>query len=147
MKFFVAILSFALTYNCNAYGQCPSTNYVDSCSTALSDNGNIILSSFPVSVMNKNEQPAVEGEVINQVLNKRMLYEFTIANPNEYDGNLEITLYDKNQNILISNFNKETGKRYNSIQFNCMATDVYNLKFSIKKIKYCGVVFICVVRK
>ena len=48
------------------------------------------------------------------------------------DGHLVIDLYDLNNNLIASTYNKTTGKYYSEFQYKCSSTGLYYivLKFS-----------------
>lgn len=60
------------------------------------------------------------------ILNKGTRYRIFVANAEEYDGELIFELYDR-ENIITSNFDNQTEKYYDGIEYDCMRTGAYTL--------------------
>jgi hypothetical protein len=50
----------------------------------------------------------------------------------KYDGELIVTLMDKNK-VIISSYNADSGKTYASLDFECRKTGIYQFQYSFKE--------------
>ena len=64
-------------------------------------------------------------------LHKNIHYRFTICNSEKYPGKGIIRIYDT-KGMLATNYNKKTGKIYNSVDFYCKKSGPYIVYISFK---------------
>jgi len=67
----------------------------------------------------------------NIYLMKNIKYRFTLCNSDGSEGELVITIFDKDRQI-ISSYNEKGGKVYPSVDFVCNKTGMYTLQYSFR---------------
>ncbi|HPT22293.1 MAG TPA: hypothetical protein PLR88_10130 [Bacteroidales bacterium] len=65
----------------------------------------------------------------NMSLWKSTKYRFTMCNSSDSKGQLILSIKDDANKVILSSFNKETGKTYPFIDFVCNKSGIYQLNF------------------
>ena len=124
--FILVLVLFALPLMSN--GQAATDELVSKCALTAGDN-TAYLKDFRVQLPKATPDVASPVYKANMYLMKNMKYRFSLCNSAEYKGELIITLYDEDKE-MISSYNKSTGKQYSSIDFFCNKTGLYTLWFA-----------------
>jgi hypothetical protein len=130
------------TYGLNAQ---ETQDPVGNCSIKAGENTTFmkdIKVQLPEASENSKENPVHK---VNIILAKNMNYRFTMCNADLSEGELFITLYEK-QKEIISSYAK-SGTIYSALDFACNKTGMYQLWFSFKDgIKGSGVGIVSLVK-
>jgi hypothetical protein len=124
--FILVMVLFALPLTSKS--QAAADELVSKCVLTAGDN-TAYLKDFRVQLPKATPDLASPVYKANMYLMKNMKYRFSLCNSVEFKGELTITIYDEDKE-LISSFNKSTGKKYSSIDFFCNKTGLYTLWFS-----------------
>ena len=131
MKNRFVILSLALVILPFVMKSQPATDdLVSSCVLAAGDN-TTYLKDFRVQLPKAVSAAAIPVHKANMYLMKNMKYRFSVCDAPGSKGELLITIYDQGKE-LISSFNKDTGKKYSSIDFFCNKTGLYTLWYGFR---------------
>ncbi len=129
MKCRILILVLALVaLPLTSKGQAATDELVSKCALTAGDN-TAYLKDFRVQLPKATADAAAPVYKANMYLMKNMKYRFSLCNSAEFKGELIVTIYDADKE-LISSFNKSTGKQYSSIDFFCNKTGLYTLWFA-----------------
>ena len=124
--FILVMVLFALPLTSKS--QAAADELVSKCVLTAGDN-TAYLKDFRVQLPKATPDLASPVYKANMYLMKNMKYRFSLCNSVEFKGELTITIYDEDKE-LISSFNKSTGKKYSSIDFFCNKTGLYTLWFA-----------------
>jgi hypothetical protein len=126
--FILVMVLFALPITSKS--QAAADELVSKCVLTAGDN-TAYLKDFRVQL--PKATPNLDSPVYkaNMYLMKNMKYRFSLCNSAEFKGELIITIYDEDKE-LISSLNKSTGKQYSSVDFFCNKTGLYTLWFAFK---------------
>jgi hypothetical protein len=126
--FILVMVLFALPITSKS--QAAADELVSKCVLTAGDN-TAYLKDFRVQL--PKATPNLDSPVYkaNMYLMKNMKYRFSLCNSAEFKGELIITIYDEDKE-LISSLNKSTGKQYSSVDFFCNKTGLYTLWFGFK---------------
>lgn len=129
MKSRIFILSLALVLlHVNVKGQPATDDLVSSCVLAAGDN-TTYLKDFRVQLPEAVANAATPVYKANMYLMKNMKYRFSVCNAPGSAGELTVTIYDQGKE-LISSYNRNTDRKYSSIDFICNKTGLYTLWYS-----------------
>ena len=106
-----------------------SQDLVAECSLNSGDNATAI-KNFVIKLP-KASSADVPVHKANMYLMKNQTYRFTMCNADNSDGELILTLYDK-QKQIISSYIKKSGNVYSSVDFACNKTGLYQLWYNFK---------------
>ncbi len=126
-RFFILVMvlfALPLTGKC----QTSADELVSKCVLTAGDN-TAYLKDFRVQLPKASPEIASPVYKANMYLMKNMKYRFSLCNSVEFKGELYVTIFDEDKE-LISSFNKSTGKRYSSVDFFCNKTGLYTLCFA-----------------
>lgn len=124
--FILVMVLFALPLTSKS--QAAADELVSKCVLTAGDN-TAYLKDFRVQLPKATPDLASPVYKANMYLMKNMKYRFSLCNSVEFKGELTITIYDEDKE-LISSFNKSTGKKYSSVDFFCNKTGLYTLWFA-----------------
>lgn len=124
--FILVMVLFALPLTSKS--QAAADELVSKCVLTAGDN-TAYLKDFRVQLPKATPDLASPVYKANMYLMKNMKYRFSLCNSVEFKGELTITIYDEDKE-LISSLNKSTGKKYSSIDFFCNKTGLYTLWFA-----------------
>ena len=128
-----------------AAGQPATDDLVSSCVLASGEN-TTYLKDFRVQLPKAAQDAAVPVYKANMYLMKNMKYRFSVCDAPGSGGELLITLYDQNKEI-ISSYNNSSGKKYSSVDFICNKTGLYTLWYSfVGGEQGSGVGVVCMIR-
>lgn len=133
-----------LFLNLDIWGQCLSQKGIDSCASQLK--GDVLVNTLPINIMTRKDRKANE-QIFSVLLTKGTKYQFAVASSKEYDKDLTISLFDKFEHFIMSNYNEGLDKTYDKIQFDCRTTGTYLLNFEYTKKKYCGAIIVGMINK
>lgn len=108
-----------------AIGQPAAEEFVSTCVLASGDN-TTYLKDFRVQLPKADPNATAPVYKANMYLMKNIKYRFSVCETPESVGELIITIYDQNKELICS-LDKSTGKKYNSIDFVCNKTGLYTL--------------------
>ena len=128
-----------------AAGQPATDDLVSSCVLSAGEN-TTYLKDFRVQLPKAAQDAAVPVYKANMYLMKNMKYRFSVCDAPGSGGELLITLYDQNKEI-ISSYNSSSGKKFSSVDFICNKTGLYTLWYSfIGGEQGSGVGVVCMIR-
>lgn len=113
-----------------AFGQ-DSQDLVAQCSLNSGDNTTSI-KNFVIKLPISTSPDDIPVHKANMYLMKNQTYRFNMCNADGSEGELVITLYDKNKEIISSHI-KKSGNVYGSIDFACNKTGLYQLWYNFKE--------------
>ena len=146
MKCRFVIMSLVLTLvPLMVTGQPATEELVSDCVLAAGDNITY-LKDFRVQLPQAAPNAIPPVYKANMYLMKNMKYRFSVCDAPESKGELTITIYDQNKE-LISSLNKSTGKKYSSIDFICNKTGLYTLWYDFRDgAQGSGVGVVCMIK-
>lgn len=103
---------------------------VSNCALGVGDN-TTYLKDFVVKLPKAADTDNIPVHKANIYLMKNQNYRFTMCNSDSSEGQLVLSLYDK-QKLITSSFIKKSGNVYNSVEFNCNKTGLYQLWYNFK---------------
>jgi hypothetical protein len=128
-----------------AAGQPATDDLVSSCVLSAGEN-TTYLKDFRVQLPKAAQDAAVPVYKANMYLMKNMKYRFSVCDAPGSGGELLITLYDQNKEI-ISSYNSSSGKKFSSVDFICNKTGLYTLWYSfVGGEQGSGVGVVCMIR-
>ena len=128
-----------------AAGQPATDDLVSSCVLSAGEN-TTYLKDVRVQLPKAAQDAAVPVYKANMYLMKNMKYRFSVCDAPGSGGELLITLYDQNKEI-ISSYNSSSGKKFSSVDFICNKTGLYTLWYSfIGGEQGSGVGVVCMIR-
>jgi hypothetical protein len=126
MKKIIITLSILLTFGFLSFGQVTDP-LIDPCITSAGADSKY-LKDFRIQL----GKTAVENELrykANMSLWKNTKYRFTMCNTENSKGQLILSLKDEANKVLLSSFDQKSGKTYNSIDFICQKSGIYQLLY------------------
>jgi hypothetical protein len=125
----ILILSLTLVLlNIITNGQAAMDDLVSSCVLAAGEN-TTYLKDFRIQMPGAVANASAPVYKANMYLMKNMKYRFSVCNAPGSEGELIITIYEQDKE-LISSYNKSTGKQYSSIVFICNKTGLYTIWYA-----------------
>lgn len=103
---------------------------VSRCALGIGDN-TTYLKDFVIKLPKAANTDIIPIHKANIYLMKNQNYRFTMCNSESSEGQLVLSLYDK-QKLITSSFVKKSGNLYNSVEFNCNKTGLYQLWYNFK---------------
>jgi hypothetical protein len=126
MKKNVLFLSFFLTLGLVSFGQ-SNDAFVGSCVSNAGADAKY-LKDFRIQL----GKSTVQGEFrfkANMSLWKSTTYRFTMCNAEDSRGKLILNITDEASKLVLSSFDKNTGKTYTYIDFTCNKSGIYQLNY------------------
>ena len=125
-KILVLAILFVSVFSVSSYGQCGD----DLLKVALKEMGDAqYMKDFTIDLKKAKKDTKTGIIKFSVILNSRSHYKFNTANAVGNPEKVILQLYDGDR-LLISNF--EGGKMYNSVEYICRKSKVYNLVFSYR---------------
>lgn len=112
-----------------ASAQCNPDPLVEKCSGKLG--GFTFLKSYKLEGASDIEY--------SYVFSKDTQYMLSVCNSSEEVPKITVSLYDKDRKLLATNYNKKDDKYYPGLGYNCTATGIYYMTYSIQSGDKCGV--------
>ncbi len=128
MKRLLSILVVVL-FTLNLVGQDPQ-ELVSQCALDIGEN-TTYLKDFVIKLPGASDPGDAPIHKANFYLMKNKNYRFTMCNSDDSQGELILTLYDK-QKLITSSYLSSSGKIYNSVDFTCNKTGLYQLWYTFK---------------
>lgn len=113
----------------NLLGQDPQ-ELVSQCALDLGEN-TTYLKDFVIKLPPASNPEDAPVHKANFYFMKNQNYRFTMCNAEVSDGELVLSLYDK-QKLITSSVLKSSGKVYSSVDFTCNKTGLYQLWYTFK---------------
>lgn len=89
------------------------------------------IKNFVIKLPHASDPSSIPVHKANMYLMKNQTYRFTMCNSENSEGKLILTLFD-NQKEMVSSHIKKSGNIYNSIDFPCKKTGLYQLWYNFK---------------
>jgi hypothetical protein len=133
INLFLILVISAFLIPVNLSGQCDSDAFLDKCAQNLGTYNYI--KSF---VAYANPRKKANSE-FTYVFSKGSTYMMLACTENESNGNMVISLYDRDHNLIASNYDEKTKKIYTDLLYPCPSTGVYYIKATFQGTKNgCG---------
>ena len=129
MKKILAIYIILLITSLAVIAQDPQ-EMVSRCALSIGDN-TTYLKDFVIKLPKAANSDDIPVHKANIYLMKNQNYRFTMCNSVNSEGQLVLSLYDK-QKLISSSLIKKSGNMYNSVEFNCNKTGLYQLWYNFK---------------
>jgi hypothetical protein len=126
MKKYIIILSFLITTGALSYGQ-TADPLVSNCAINAGANAKY-LKDFRVQ-LGKAAKPTDLRYKANMSLWKNTKYRFTLCNADDSKGQLILSIKDESNKVIVSSFDKTSGKTYSFIDFTCNKSGMYQLNY------------------
>jgi hypothetical protein len=126
MKKTILTLAFLFVMGTLSFGQV-NDSFMSNCLANTGDNTKY-LKDFRVQL----GKAIVPGELryrANMSLWKNTRYRFTMCNEENSGGQLIITIKDDSHKLVLSSFDKKTGKLYSHIDFECRKSGIYQINY------------------
>jgi len=130
MKKIIITISLLLTICYLSFGQ-TANPLVGDCVMNIGTNAKY-LKDFRIQLGKTDEQSDLRYKT-NMSLWKNTKYRFTMCNTEESQGQLILSIKDNANKIVLSSFNKETGKTYSFVDFICNKSGIYQLNYDFTK--------------
>lgn len=104
---------------------------VTRCVLAAGDN-TTYLKDYLIQLPKATTKADIPVHKANMYLMKNQKYRFTLCNTTDSKGELVFSLYENN-NMVLSSFNSKSGKSYNTVDFTCNKTGLYQLWFNFQE--------------
>jgi hypothetical protein len=89
------------------------------------------LKDFVVELPKASAQTDIPVHKANMALMKNMKYRFTLCNQDNSKGQLVVSVFE-GEKLVTSSFIEKTGKTFPSLDFTCMKTGTYQLRYTFK---------------
>ena len=126
MKKYIIVLSFLITTGALSYGQTADL-LVSNCAINAGANAKY-LKDFRVQ-LGKAANPTDLRYKANMSLWKNTKYRFTLCNADDSKGQLILSIKDESNKVIVSSFDKTSGKTYSFIDFTCNKSGMYQLNY------------------
>jgi hypothetical protein len=125
------IISLACLISCVILASAQSADpLVSKCVLAAGENAKY-LKDFRVQLGKAENQTDLRYKA-NMSLWKNTKYRFSMCNANNSNARLIITIKDETNKLILSSFDKKTGKIYSSIDFTCNKSGIYQICFDFE---------------
>lgn len=119
----------------DSWSQCTDEDFLDGCASLLDTY--TFVKSFNVNM--EGTKGGAE-QSFSYVFSKGTTYMITVCDQNSAGKKMIVELYDRNRKLVGISYNKKTKKHYTKIEYPCLATGVYYLKYKFEDEKAsCGV--------
>jgi len=126
MKKYTLFLAFLLTAGVLSFGQ-TTDPLVSNCAINAGANAKY-LKDFRVQ-LGKAANPTDLRYKANMSLWKNTKYRFTMCNADDSKGQLILSIKDESNKVIISSYDKTSGKTYSFIDFTCNKSGMYQLNY------------------
>jgi hypothetical protein len=126
MKKFTLFLAFLLIAGVLSYGQATDP-LVSNCAINAGANAKY-LKDFRVQ-LGKTANPTDLRYKANMSLWKNTKYRFSMCNADDSKGQLILSIKDESNKVILSSFDKTSGKIYPFIDFTCNKSGMYQLNY------------------
>jgi hypothetical protein len=126
MKKSILILTFLFTLGLLSYGQVTDP-LISNCATNAGANARY-LKDFRIQLGKTAPQSDLRFKA-NMSLWKNTKYRFTMCNAENSKGQLILAIKDEGNKLILSSFDKKTGKIYPFIDFECQKSGIYQISY------------------
>ena len=126
MKKSIIILTFLFTLGLLSYGQVTDP-LISNCATNAGTNARY-LKDFRIQLGKTAPQSELRYKA-NMSLWKNTKYRFTMCNAENSKGQLILAIRDEGNKLILSSFDKKTGKIYPFIDFECQKSGIYQISY------------------
>ncbi len=126
MKKYIISIIFFLTLGLLSFGQ-TSDPLVSKCIMSTGDNARY-LKDFRIQLGKASVQTAMRYKA-NMPLWKNTKYRFTLCSTEDSKGQLILSITDATNKVILSSFDKNTGKSYPFVDFICKKSGIYQLNY------------------
>jgi hypothetical protein len=126
MKKYIIVLTFLLITGVMSHGQ-TADPLVSNCAINAGANAKY-LKDFRVQ-LGKAASPTDLRYKANMSLWKNTKYRFTMCNADDSKGQLILSIKDESNKVIISSYDKASGKTYSFIDFTCNKSGMYQLNY------------------
>jgi hypothetical protein len=126
MKKYIIVLTFLLITGVMSHGQ-TTDPLVSNCAINAGANAKY-LKDFRVQ-LGKAASPTDLRYKANMSLWKNTKYRFTMCNADDSKGQLILSIKDESNKVILSSFDKTSGKTYSFIDFTCNKSGMYQLNY------------------
>ena len=126
MKKFIISICFLLTIGVLSFGQ-TTDPLVSKCALSAGDNAKY-LKDYRIQLGKASTQSELRYKD-NISLWKNTKYRFTLCSNQDSKGQLIFDIKDDANKLIISSFDKKTGKTYSSIDFVCQKSGKYQISY------------------
>jgi hypothetical protein len=121
---------FFLAVAALSYGQSVDP-LISKCATNAGDNARY-LKDFRIQLGKSSNQNELRFRA-NMSLWKNTKYRFTMCNAESSKGQLILTIKDKSNKIILSSFDKNSGKIYSFVDFECQKSGIYQISYDFNE--------------
>ena len=126
MKKSILILTFLFVTGMLSYGQVTDP-LVSNCATNAGANAKY-LKDFRIQLGKANAQGEFRFKA-NMSLWKNTKYRFTMCSADNSKGQLILAIKDESNKLILSSFDKKTGKIYPFVDFECQKSGLYQVSY------------------
>lgn len=126
MKKSIITLTFLFTLGLLSYGQVTDP-LISNCATNAGTNARY-LKDFRIQLGKTAPQSELRYKA-NMSLWKNTKYRFTMCNAENSKGQLILAIKDEGNKLILSSFDKKTGKIYPFIDFECQKSGIYQISY------------------
>src|SRR5674476_587841 len=126
MKKSIIILTFLFTLGLLSYGQVTDP-LISNCATNAGTNARY-LKDFRIQLGKTAPQSELRYKA-NMSLWKNTKYRFTMCNAENSKGQLILAIKDESNKLILSSFDKKTGKIYSFVDFECQKSGIYQISY------------------
>lgn len=126
MKKSIITLTFLFTLGLLSYGQVTDP-LISNCATNAGTNARY-LKDFRIQLGKTAPQSELRYKA-NMSLWKNTKYRFTMCNAENSKGQLILSIKDEGNKLILSSFDKKTGKIYPFIDFECQKSGIYQISY------------------
>jgi hypothetical protein len=126
MKKFIITLTFLFALGYIAFGQVTDP-LISNCAVNAGENAKY-LKDFRIQL----GKAATQGDLrykANMSLWKNTKYRFTMCNAENSKGQLILSIKDEANKLILSSFDKKTGKVYSFVDFECQKSGIYQISY------------------
>src|SRR5512133_290135 len=126
MKKIIITLTFLFALGYIAYGQVTDP-LISNCAVNAGENAKY-LKDFRIQL----GKAATQGDLrykANMSLWKNTKYRFTMCNAENSKGQLILSIKDEANKLVLSSFDKKTGKIYSFVDFECQKSGIYQISY------------------
>jgi hypothetical protein len=132
-KVLIAVSMMVMFLPIASRAQCETDEFLDKCASNLGTYNYIKTFIAYASPRKKSNSENI------YVFSKGSTYKMIACMAEPVSGNMVISLYDRNHNLIACTYNQSTNKYYSELQYPCSATGVYYIKTSFEGIRSgCG---------
>jgi hypothetical protein len=126
MKKIIITLTFLFTIGLMSFGQVTDP-LISNCAINAGANAKY-LKDFRIQLGKGTSQGELRYKA-NMSLWKNTKYRFTMCNAENSKGQLILSIKDETNKVILSSFDKKTGKIYSFVDFECQKSGIYQISY------------------